>query len=130
MGVMQEKFQVRYPMKAAEPDRWVGVDSVLTTKGLNRSTAATMLNSLPPGSDIEDQEEADIRAQPFGGPWGTGTQCTDDVSATSVQKGFDRKTLRPTDDQYSSEHVDLFYDEVTVDGVTGFLERGNVLDRE
>ena len=42
----------------------------------------------------------------------------------AVRKGFDRKKLLQTDDQYTREHNDAFYDDVG-----GFVERNNVLDR-
>lgn len=60
---------------------------------------------------------------------GSGTQVTDDCSVKAFREGFDRKPLRPTDDQYTREHNDAFYDTVTVDGVEGFVERNNMLDR-
>jgi hypothetical protein len=63
------------------------------------------------------------------GSLGSGTQVTDDVTAGSLKTGFDRKECCPTDDQYTREHNDAFYDEVHVDGVTGFVERNNYLDR-
>ena len=37
----------------------------LTKKGLEEGGANVMLHSLPPGMDIEDQENADIRKMPF-----------------------------------------------------------------
>lgn len=37
----------------------------LTKKGLNEGGANVMLHSLPPGMDIEDQENADIRKMPM-----------------------------------------------------------------
>ena len=37
----------------------------LTKKGLEEGGANVMLHSLPPGTDIEDQENADIRKMPF-----------------------------------------------------------------
>jgi hypothetical protein len=37
----------------------------LTKKGLVEGGANVMLHSLPPGMDIEDQENADIRKMPF-----------------------------------------------------------------
>ena len=58
-----------------------------------------------------------------------GTQATNDVTQTSLRTGFDRKKLLPTDDMYTREHNDAFYDTVTVDGDEGFVERNNYLDR-
>jgi len=63
------------------------------------------------------------------GDMGTGSQATSDVNPTSIRQGFDRKALKPTDDMYTREHNDAFYDTVEVDGVEGFVERNNYLDR-
>jgi hypothetical protein len=40
-------------------------DGYLTKKGIVEGGANVMLHSLPPGMDIEDQENADIRKMPF-----------------------------------------------------------------
>lgn len=40
-------------------------DGYLTKKGLEEGGANVMLHSLPPGMDIEDQENCDIRKMPF-----------------------------------------------------------------
>jgi hypothetical protein len=86
-------------------------------------------NRLPPGSDISDQEVAYTRTPAEAGDMGTGSQATTDVTPESLRTGFDRKELRPTDDMYTREHNDAFYDTVEVDGVEGFVERNNYLDR-
>jgi hypothetical protein len=50
-----------------EGNEMVGIrdDGYLTKKGLVEGGANVMLQSLPPGMDIEDQENADIRKMPF-----------------------------------------------------------------
>jgi len=50
-----------------EGNEMVGIkdDGYLTKKGLIEGGANVMLQSLPPGMDIEDQENADIRKMPF-----------------------------------------------------------------
>lgn len=40
-------------------------EGYLTKKGIVEGGANVMLQSLPPGTDIEDQENADIRKMPF-----------------------------------------------------------------
>jgi len=40
-------------------------EGYLTKKGLEEGGANVMLHSLPPGMDIEDQENSDIRTMPF-----------------------------------------------------------------
>jgi len=41
-----------------------------------------------------------------------------------LRKGFSKKKLLQTDDEYTREHNDPFYDDVG-----GFIERNNMLDR-
>jgi hypothetical protein len=47
-----------------------------------------------------------------------------EVNRTSLVKGYDKKKLLQTDDVYTREHNDAFYDDVG-----GFVERNNYLDR-
>lgn len=88
---------------------------------------AVFYNSLPPGSNLPDQEMGDERVMR------TVTAGTDDVTdnpkGRDFVKGYVDVTMKPTDDMYTNEHVDTFYGEAKVDGKVGFLERGNVLDR-
>jgi hypothetical protein len=142
--IVQEKFEVHEPIPAAADHRWVTDKSVRTKKGMpgregrtggdysSRLTDKSAdFNSLPPGSNLIDAETNDMRVMPmnYNGNMGEGGDRTQDVTATSIREGFDRKAFRPTDDMYSREHQDAFYEDVTVDGVTGFLERNNMLDR-
>ena len=95
---------------------------------------AVMFNSLPPGMDIEDQEVCDIRRMGVNLAGNMGNELargdrTQDVTRRSLVTGFDRKMLRPTDDMWTREHNDAFYDTIDVDGVEGFVERNNYLDR-
>jgi len=137
--IVQEKFQVDNPENTNDDAHggWVSDKSARTRKGLQTRAPngnwepfkTDRYNRLPPGMDIERQEVADIKREPFGGSLGSGTQVTDDVTAKSLKEGFDRKPLRPTDDMYTREHNDAFYDSIEVDGVEGFVERNNMLDR-
>jgi hypothetical protein len=137
--IVQEKFQVNEPQNTNDDAHsgWVSDKSARDNNGLitrhpelgRFEKRGARLNMLPPGANIDDQEIADIHAQPMGGCLGSGTQVTDDVTVGSLKAGFDRKPLRPTDDQYTREHNDAFYDTVEVDGVEGFVERNNMLDR-
>lgn len=137
-GILQEKFQVQYPPREAHSNEWASAESARTHKGLQtRSSSGNFesyrgdgYNRLPPGMNIEDQEVADVSGPAMSaGNLGNGSQVTTDVTAMSARTGFDRKALRPTDDEYFREHNDMFYESVVVDGVEGFVERGNVLDR-
>jgi hypothetical protein len=53
-----------------------------------------------------------------------GDLTNSEVSPMSLRKGFDKKELLQTDDAYTREHNDAFYDDVG-----GFVERNNYLDR-
>lgn len=139
--IVQEKFEVRPEQKpeGTEGGAWlIGNNSArdrhrLQTRsmatGKYESQAGDLYNSLPPGMDIDDQEVAEMRGLPLAGCMGSGTQATEDVTRESLRQGFDRKAMRPTDDMYTREHNDAFYDSVEVDGIEGFVERNNYLDR-
>lgn len=144
--VVQEKFQVTYPdyNSGAEDDHgWVTSVEARTKKGLPGHEGQPggdynsrfmnnhmFLNSLPPGMDIEDQELADTRQMGINvaGNMPTalaqGDLTNREVNATSLVKGYDKKKLLQTDDIYTREHNDAFYDDVG-----GFVERNNYLDR-
>jgi hypothetical protein len=135
--IVQEKFEVRPEQKpeGSEGGGWVSDKSARDRNGLTtrhptsgRFQGRNGYNDLPPGSDIQDQEVRDIPEEPMAATF-NGSQTTNDVTPESLRTGFDRKALRPTDDMYTREHNDAFYDSVKVDGVEGFVERNNMLDR-
>ena len=133
--IVQEKFQeefMRVP-EGAENTGWMSDKSARVKKGIPHGEAGVMLNSLPPGMDIDDQELADIRQQPEIMS-GHSDVSHDDPGPGTTKRGFHRRRMRPTDDLYTNEHVDTFYGSIKVeveDGLMeeGFLERGNMLDR-
>lgn len=131
--IVQEKFQVNYPeVPEGNEGQWATDKSARTKKGLQtramdgryESYNGDFYTSLPPGTDIRDQEVYDDSKLPLAGCLGSGTQVTEDVTRESVVKGFDTKRLLQTDDEYTREHNDAFYDDVG-----GFVERNNMLDR-
>lgn len=129
MSLVQEKLQVSSTPNRNEDGTsgaWVSTRSARVTKGISRDHA-TMYNALPPGMDIHDQAVSDQRRMPH--VLAGTTDRTVTVNAKSLQQGFYRHPCCPTDDEYTNAHTDAFYDEVTVDGVTGFVERNNNLDR-
>lgn len=138
--IVQEKFQVNYPEVQERPGPWVSDKSARVKKGVpgregraggdpasKSMDNARFYNGLPPGSDGEDQELSDQRVMTL--TMGGETDVSKDWNPEAVKNGFTRRALRPTDDMYTREHNDAFYDEITVDGVTGFIERNNMLDR-
>jgi hypothetical protein len=150
--IVQEKFEVRPPEDAnddasEEGGRWVTDTEARAKKntpgreGLPGGDTNSrymddnvFYQTLPPGMDIEEQEMCDIRqmginlAGQSGDALAAGDR-TQDITRRSLTVGFDRKAMRPTDDMYTREHNDAFYDSVEVDGVEGFVERNNYLDR-
>jgi hypothetical protein len=148
--IVQEKFQVNMPKQSNDDAHggWItdmegrakkGTPGREGDPGGDRGSRymnnARFFNTLPPGEDIEDQEMCDIRKMgisfngnmPIDGAGGDVTNT--EVNATSLRTGFARKKLLSTDDEYTREHNDAFYDVVEVDGVEGFVERNNMLDR-
>lgn len=121
--ITQEKFQATLPRPPKGPSGWASDKSARRAK-----KAPGYLNCLPPGQDIEAQELADLRSQPFS--MGGETDVSQDFQG-ATRKGFKRLQMRPTDDEYTNEHVAPFYGEAvdTETGDVGFLERNNVLDR-
>jgi len=143
--IVQEKFQINNPRKeeVATGESWVTDKSARVKKmmpgreGLPGGDSdsrfvnnAAFFNTLPPGMDIEDQEVTDQRKfnSSINGNFAMGHNAGDltnhELTAQSLLKGFSKKPLLQTDDSYTREHNDAFYDDVG-----GFIERNNVLDR-
>jgi hypothetical protein len=140
--IVQEKFQVNYK-DVPEDNVWVSDKSARVKKGTpgreglpggDRDSKfvnnAVFFNGLPPGTDMEDQEMTDQRVfnMSINGNMAQGRNAGDltnnEVTADSLRKGFSKKKLLQTDDEYTREHNDPFYDDVG-----GFIERNNMLDR-
>jgi hypothetical protein len=144
--IVQEKFQVNYPDKQSTAENqhgWLTDMEARAKKGqpgregvpggdhLSRfMNNALFMHSLPPGMDIEDQEFSDIRkmginvAGNFPDKHADGDLSNHELNAMSLRLGFDKKKLLQTDDEYTREHNDAFYDDVG-----GFVERNNYCDR-
>jgi hypothetical protein len=141
MGIVQEKNQLEFGVPADDNgNTWTTDRSARVKKGTPGREGraggdwqskgmdnAVFYASLPPGSDLTDQETADVRVMR------TITAGTDDVtdnpSGQDFVKGYVDVQMKPTDDMYTNEHVDAFYGEAKSDGKVGFLERNNMLDR-
>jgi hypothetical protein len=122
MGVMQEKFQVTAPEPPTESHEWKSDKAARVAKGFPGRS-----NRMPPGMDIEDQAQTDQPVFPM--TMSGESDVSKDYNVRAMTSGYTPRKMLQTDDQYTGEHQDLFYNEVKVDGVVGFVERGNVLDR-
>lgn len=132
MALLQEKFQTVAPQEKRGVTEWVSSGSARRAKSpypqhvTDSGLTGTVLNCLPPGDNIGDQYFADQPAMP------RVMSGEGDVTPTTrdhFSKGYKRFDVKPTDDAYTAEHVDTFYGEAVSDGQTGFVERGNLLDR-
>ena len=123
-GIMQEKFQVDYAQtsEAQDPGPWKSSQSARKSK-----SSPGRVNALPPGMNIEHQALTEQNAMPT--VTSGESDISRDFSAEGARMGYQRKRMSPTEDEYTNAHADAFYDEIKVDGSTGFVERNNVLDR-
>jgi hypothetical protein len=126
MGLVQEKFQTIAPREKPEEHEWVTDASARRTKGTPSGKAA-LFNALPPGADLDDQAVREVNSMPES--LAGETDVSEDTNRASLQEGYSRLSMRPTDDMWTNEHVDAFYGEAKVDGDVGFCERNNMLDR-
>jgi len=144
--IVQEKFQVNYPDRQSSAENqhgWLtdvearakkmmpGREGVPGGDSESRfMNNAAFFNSLPPGMDIEDQEIVDIRKMGVNVSgnmpceYAEGDLTNNELNKVSLRDGFHKKKLLQTDDEYTREHNDAFYDDVG-----GFVERNNYLDR-
>ena len=122
---LAEKFQITLPPKSEKGHEWASVKSAHSHKSSIQNDPANgqKFNRMPRGMDTNVE---DTFVQGFGG----NTDVTDNVNAASLGKGYFRAKMTGVDDQYSGEHIDLFYGEVCDElGNCGFVERNNYLDR-
>jgi hypothetical protein len=137
MSSMAEKFQITVSYSEKKDDdgtEWVDVKSAQVSGDTEVSKNGSKFNVLP-SSDIFDQycengNHASGRLNNFAAGFGGNTDVSNGLSAKALKDGFDRKEMKSTDDQYSGEHIDLFYGEVCDEkGNESFVERNNYLDR-
>ncbi len=107
---LADKFQITIPAKDEDGQPWADFSSV------RKPYKADSL-CLPDGVAHPKNKFA----QGFGG----NLDASGDVEPSSLRKGYQKQPMKPDDDIYTGEHVDLFYLDVG-----GFLERNNYLDRE
>ena len=107
MKGLQEKFQILGPAKE-ENETWTSFESQRRVSGGAR-------NQMPPGMEGEGHNL----------PCTMGEEdVSHDVNGQAFAQGFTKRKMHCTDDQYTGEHVDLFYGDAG-----GFAERNNYLDR-
>ena len=140
---LQDKFQISIPDPPPEGGQpWADADSARKTRVTTNGTIAATgrfggvehvnnMNEMPTGMDL-DQGPAggQMRLRVAG-----SSDVTDVVNPWDLKRGWARHKMGMTDDEYTGQHADLFYDKVTGTdeggGGTydGFVERANYLDR-
>jgi hypothetical protein len=141
MRSLQEKFQISPKLTDDDNDKWLpwkpgrvapalGNDRTQSESGENGWKSkdscdfdTRRFNAMPPGMDIDNQRRAKIKPMPL--VMSGESDVSKDTNDTSFSKGFTRRDMAGTDDQYTGEHMDLFYGDAG-----GFVERNNYLDRE
>lgn len=117
---LQEKFQITVPAAESAGLDWVDFKSARILRG-----PAGESNRLP---EVDLDANTGTPAN-FVKGFGGDTDATNHVTG-ALQKGYTRHDLKSTDDQYTGEHMDIFYYTVKdVDGKEGFCERANYMDR-
>lgn len=126
---LAEYFQITVPYSEKQDDdgtEWKDVNSVHVKEGMQHNPAGDQKFNQLPRTDISVHEQRSQFVHGFGG----NTDVTDNLDPSSLQKGYTRREMKATDDQYAGEHCDLFYGEaVDEKGQVGFVERNNYLDR-
>ena len=122
---LAEKFQIMAPPEPEPGHTWDTVQSVHRHKGSVQNDPANgqKFNYMPKGMETNVADN-------FGSSIAGATDVSNNVTSENLQRGFFRAAMQGTDDQYSGEHLDLFYGEVEDElGNCGFVERNNYLDR-
>jgi hypothetical protein len=121
---LAEKFQITVPFKQDESEGWATVESVRINEGVTTPEHGAKFNRMPV---VQAPTARDHFVHGFGGDTDVSGS---NINPESLEVGYQRKELKATDDQYSGEHVDLFYGEVKDEnGKASFVERNNYLDR-
>ena len=140
MRSLQEKFQISPPPNENEAENeWLpwsktSADApVLGTARESQKNVGTWIasdsadmdlrrfNEMPPGMDIT-QCRSEQNDMPF--VMAGESSVSKDTNPESFREGFKKLDMKGTDDQYTGEHMDLFYGDAD-----GFVERNNYLDR-
>ena len=131
MHPLQEKFQVTVPYRGdgADDEPWV----FPTPRDVNGQQAfrncdpldvdERKFNKTPPGMELDNQNSVEIRRMPL--VMSGTSDASMDTNPESFARGYTKRQMKGSDDQYTGEHVDHFYGDAG-----GFVERNNYLDRE
>jgi hypothetical protein len=139
MDNLQEKFQITAPSQknddaSDDGDKWVTPNSQFVHFGfkdglpVNIDGQHTPLNRLPTnGIYAPGLHEMNLVIA-------GSSDVTDVANIEAIRDGFAPHNMQGTDDQFTGEHVDLFYGEAVGENdigkkVVGFVERNNYLDR-
>lgn len=132
---LKEKFQITLPDPTQEDEGWADLSTAQTKKGehpYNNRTAFEetdgKFNETAPGMDITNQ----FRETPNMPYHLDGHSDVTKNDKDFLKKGYSRAKMTGTDDQYTGEHIDLFYGTAYGDSrdEIGFIERNNYLDRQ
>jgi hypothetical protein len=125
---LKEKFQITVPGKDTGDEPWATFESARDVRGeptYNNNTSCEVamgfFNEMPPNMDIDNAVKKPCKMEWF-------LDGDNDVTKNDpdfLKKGYSKFRLKGTDDQYTGEHIDLFYGDAG-----GFIERNNYLDRE
>ena len=117
MHPLQEKFQIMAPPRPEAGDQWKWGNETREDVPPHDKN-----NIMPPGMDINQQPRREINSMPLS--LAGKTDVTDCLNDKALKEGFTKHDMLGCDDQYTGEHVDLFYGDAG-----GFVERNNYLDR-
>jgi hypothetical protein len=141
MSSLAEKFQINIPYKEeanGEDGSWISLEKVRCTADIPKPDLDKKFNVIPKTEIYEQfevngsKERMDNWAHGFGGNTDVSSMVTKESinNPKCLAQGFVRREMKATDDQYSGEHIDLFYSEaVDEQGQVSFVERNNYLDR-
>ena len=117
MHPLQEKFQILAPGKDEAGESWVSAANARHTTEMTDK-----FNYPLPGMDISNQHFTEQHQMPL---VASGeNDVSKDVNPSAFRDGFTKREMKGCDDQYTGEHLDLFYGDSG-----GFVERNNYLDR-
>ena len=130
MKNVAEYFQITVPFKEGQDEQdggWASDKSAHTHEGNTQPDEDNKFNKMP---QTYLQDGRSHFAKGFGGDTDVSGVSTFENPEKLFEDGYKRREMKATDDQYSGEHIDLFYGEaVDEKGQTGFAERNNYLDR-